>query len=732
MVSLSWWLNFSQGRIIWLSILLSGFYLIINAIWLGQILNKIIGLEKELELIFGLFLILFLVGFGLAIPIFFFKVLPIYLLIVLLFLTIVISGLTKLKYFSPTEAASLNQFEDGGGINVSQKWLVVFGVLFFLSLFFLIKSRTGAFILSPWQVIRPYYLYLWGLLTFILVLLIFSKRKIGQILLLIILASLLLHAYLPIVYQTGFGGDKWRHLGAERSLINGEPYLPVLFGEQVSMKKIGPIKIPEVLIVGNKNSYVNMWGLTIALSWLFGFDVFWIDLLLGYLLCAIFFPLLLFKFGQLLSRRKKFLLLLAFLPLCFSPFQTYGSITMPNSFGFLWFVFALLLIIYAFRSGSKKYLIGTIVLVILLSYFNYILYLILLLEIIVLAFVSKRISLSRRPLSKTIWLILLVLIIFGFFLVIPAADLVSHNTFKNLAFIKANLFKDIIDFAKRIFLSQPIFPRPFNMEQDNWLFTQVTQNLNRSIFLKLIRWSWILAPITIVLIWWGFIKQKEDGGTKKLFSILLLIILVNQFIATYFMNGNHIFNKRLVLLTAFLMMIFLALGLINWWDLKIFSTKARVVSAAVFLSLLLTMVYVSGPQMQTVTSDELRAAQYLWQKLQVNNTGKKYCVLANTWPLLALEGVSGRNIVTGGFPVYFEYAQPERVQLFDNINKNPSLKDINRALVITGASSCYVMTEDRWIYVFKKSQILSQLNAILGQPEKIGDVYLWHYQPSAR
>jgi hypothetical protein len=107
---------------------------------------------------------------------------------------------------------------------------------------------------------------------------------------------------------------------------------------------------------------------------------------------------------------------------------------------------------------------------------------------------------------------------------------------------------------------------------------------------------------------------------------------------------------------------------------------------------------------------------------------QKYCVLANTWPLLALESESGREIVTGGFPFYYEYRQPERVQLFDNMNKNPSVKDMERALAITGAKDCYFMTEDRWLYPIRKSQTFNRLNQILGSSEKVGSVYIWKFE----
>ncbi|MCX6740930.1 MAG: hypothetical protein NTY61_00830, partial [Candidatus Parcubacteria bacterium] len=405
------------------------------------------------------------------------------------------------------------------------------------------------------------------------------------------------------------------------------------------------------------------------------------------------------------------------------------SITVPNSFGFLWFLFVLWLILYGLKYRFDRYLAVAVIIGLILSYFNYILYFILLLEIIVLVFLLKRIAAAKKGSAKTVSWSLLCLVVIGCCLILPVADLVSQNAFNDLGSLRS-VGANLVGFAKRLVMSQPIFPRPNNMEQDNWLFTQVTQNLNRASALKLIRWNWILAPLAFLLILIGLlIRRDKDKSVKCLLTLLLLIIVVNQFIAVYFMTGDHILNKRLVLLMSFLMMVFLALGIMRWLELKCFASQYRLIALLIFLSLLSTAVYVSGPEMQTVTSDELTAARYLWQQISTAKESSPYCVLANTWPLLALEGESARQIVTGGFPVYFEYAQPERVQLFDNMNKNPSIKDVDLALAITKSPDCYFMTEDRWIYIYRKSDILAKLNKILGPSEKIGSVYLWHYQP---
>ncbi|MGB9609186.1 MAG: hypothetical protein ACP5IX_01590 [Patescibacteria group bacterium] len=746
--AISWFLNFQKWQLPIIYYLSFIIYAFINSILLGKILAKLLNLEKELQFFFGLFLLLFLLAFGMAMPIFFYKVTPIWLFGLLLFLTIIISLLNSLKYFESNTNIqitnksreqqgcdlSLKELEDERGIKISKIFYFLFVICYLLALWFLFKSRTGSFILSPWEVIRPYYLYLWFGVALIAGLFIFSKEKIWKILLIIILTSLLLHSFLLVVYETGFGGDKWRHLGAERWLMEGKIYSPALFGEPIKWKQVGPIKIPEAFIVGNKNSYVNLWGLTIALSWLLKIDVFWIDLFLGYLFYSIFFPLLLFKFGQFFIRKKSFLLLLSFLPLCFSSFQIYGSITIPKTFGFLWFLFTLFFIFEAVIHKSNRGIFLAGIFTILLSYFNYILYFILIFEIIILSWLIRKIFSAKNKLSRISLIVLSVLFIILFLFSLPIADTAVKNTFKNWAEIKNIFGQKLLDFSQTLLFSKYISSQPPNREYFNWLFTQTNQNLNRAILLKLMPWDLILTPIICLLVIWGIIRSKrwENKEISILLFTLLFITLGNQFIAINFMEGNHIFNKRLVFFTAFLIMIFLDQGIFQLIRLKNFSQTAKIITAVLFLALLSTTTYASGPEMQTVTSDELTAAKYLWKKIKLSNLqgvqNQNYCVLGNTWPLLALEAESGGQIVAGSFPLYFEYRQPERVQLFENMNRNPSIRYLEKALEITGANECYFMTEEKWLYSFRKEEIFERLNKMLGSPEKIGDVYIWHYK----
>ena len=132
-----------------------------------------------------------------------------------------------------------------------------------------------------------------------------------------------------------------------------------------------------------------------------------------------------------------------------------------------------------------------------------------------------------------------------------------------------------------------------------------------------------------------------------------------------------------------------------------------------------TSTFASGPKLQMVTADELAAAQIVWQEHK--NDPEPYCVLANTWPLLGLEAVSGMRIVAGNFPVYKEYAQPERVKIFEAMSKSPSKNWIDHAFAATGAQVCYYMTEKQWL----SDNVFDKIIELLGEPRRFGTVYVW-------
>ena len=97
-------------------------------------------------------------------------------------------------------------------------------------------------------------------------------------------------------------------------------------------------------------------------------------------------------------------------------------------------------------------------------------------------------------------------------------------------------------------------------------------------------------------------------------------------------------------------------------------------------------------------------------------------MVANTWPLLAIEAESARRITGGGFPMGKNFEQPERVLLFIEMKRNPRRTVLERAREVTGASECWYMVEER----FLSPGVLRHTLRALGNPAKrVGDVWAW-------
>ncbi|TSC96067.1 MAG: Uncharacterized protein Athens101410_220 [Parcubacteria group bacterium Athens1014_10] len=719
-------------------------WLAINSFFLAEFLKHFLDLEKEFEFIFGLFALIFLISLAGAIFIVLYKITPLFVFLILLLVSIISFFLKEIKVSNSFKV--LGSRRDVAPITLKKKSIyILFFIFFIIAILLLFQARTGKFILSPWEVISPVYLYVFGLFSFVVLWFIFSKKDWQLVLLLIIFSSFLLRSYLPIVYQTGFGGDRWRHLAAEKWLQEGNVYSPSLFGEKIEWNNFGPIKIPSVLIVGNKTSYAGQWALTNILSWLFTIDVFWIDLLLGFILCSLFIPIFLFKIGQFFSNKKTLPLLLAFLPNLFYPFQVYGAITLPNSFGFLFFIFVFIFWLEYLASQNSKLLLFCVTLT-LLMYFNYVLYFILLLEIGLLSWLLKNFSLPREipqsgnsPSRQIIswgkskkFAVFLPLIVFGFIFFIPVLD-----RFSGLSKFISGIFEHpwlitfyFINYLKQLLGVSLIFPDQGFITQGNFIYTQTAKNLSGTTLFSLFSWISLFSILVWTFIVYGFgkFKKLKEPVNKIAFllSIFLTVSLGNYFIGKYLMSGSVLLSKRSDLFIAFLMIIFLGWGINNFLETrsKFISQTAKIFALCLFLSLFLCSVYGAGPQLQTVTQDELESAKYVWGEIK-DEKGNK-CVLANTWPLLAMEYVSSRHLITGGFPVYQEYAQPERVQLFNNMALNPSQRYMEKALEITGAEECYFMTEKRW-WNKRDKKILERYQKILGDYEQIGDVYIFKF-----
>jgi hypothetical protein len=582
----------------------------------------------------------------------------------------------------------------------------------------LFLGRTGEYIITPWQTIPKVFVYVFLLSVFLLTILLFSRIKVGLILFLIILHSYFLHSYLPLVYETGFGGDKWRHLASENFLLTEKIYSPTLIGEPIKMTKIASINLPEVLVVGNKTSYGNQWGLTIGLSKFLQIDIFWIDMYLGFILWSLALPILFFLLAGFVYKNTRFKLLVAFLPTIFYTFQVFGSITIPVALGNLFFFFILYLWL-VFMQDEKKSVRNLAIIFTFLMYLGYVLN-------FIIALALGVVMLLRHSLkNKKFRFVILLIYCLGLFAVIPFLEFVmGYGTLKPDIFKSNNIVSNTADAFGALSGLVAFIPKPTHIDQGNWLYNQTRQTQSQaSLFnLRLLPfaftvWLWFLSFLGIQKL-----RKLPDKKNAIFFLTSFGILLFSYVFSWYFMSGNHILARRLDLTIAFFWLIFIALGI--FYLLEDFAKSRPIILKIYILGILLALIatstYTSGPVLEVVTKDEVTAANFIWQSLDKQ---KPACVIANTWPLLALEYVSGRKVIAGGFPVYLEYAQPERVKIFEGLIRRPTKDDwVDKAYKTTGAEICWYMVEKR----FLSDSIWVENIKLFGNPHyQIGKVFIW-------
>ena len=701
----------------WLSAFL---YLAVLTAWMSFFLQNIF--KRGLSLYFSLFVVVYLLSFFLGIVIDLYKYSDYLLLLTLFVLAGFVYSLKIIGQKQHRENGSLEGVDEiipGNAVAVNKYLAIFLPLLVVVGLLLLFKSRTGEYILTPWQVIPKLYVYLFLIITFTVVNIIFSKLKTKIILLIIIIYSLALHAYLPFVYQTGFGGDKWRHLASERYLLEEKVYSPALFGEPIRWMEVGPLRLPEVLVAGNKTSYGNMWAITIALSKFLSVDVFWVDYWLGFVLWSLFLPVFMYLWGGLIYNNRHFRLLLAFLPSIFYIMQSFGAITIPVAFGSLFFYFVFYLWMKFYISGDR--LVRNFALLLsVLMYFGYIL------NFLLIAEIAAAVLLLRRVANKKLRMLIAGVLFVVFSTTIPLLEAVmGYGGFKPSLFSWRGIINGLADAFGSLTGLIAFIPRPIHIDQGNWLYNQTRSTQSSASLLSL-----SVLPFIFTTLVWGVIllgveklRRLTDKRVAKFIGMGLVVLLVNYIWSWYFMTGNHILARRLDLIIVFGLNIFFALGVFYLLDNTLPKVKwnYKVFSLLIILSIITISTYTSGPFLEVVTQDEVQAAKYVWQN--IDKESGKFCVVANTWPLLAVEAESARAIIGGGFPVYLEYAQPERVKIFEGMLRFPLQKPwLQQAQQITGASECWYMVEKRWLSDKVWQENLQALGKWLKQ---IGQVYIW-------
>ncbi|MDD5031464.1 MAG: hypothetical protein PHR36_00245 [Patescibacteria group bacterium] len=204
--------------------------------------------------------------------------------------------------------------------------LFFYGLLFCLTAYTLFKARTSGALISPWEVVSPYFFAFYGLATLILIFTIaFSQPQRKIFLALISLHYFLSFSAAVIIYKIGYGFDPFIHQ-ATAELID----------------KTGAV-YPKPFY------YLGQYGLIVILHKITTLSIVCLDKLLVPALAALFLPGAIFQFLKKCFSQEKVNLLLP-LAILILPFSIF-IITTPQNLAYL---FLFLTILYGLTCSSQK------------------------------------------------------------------------------------------------------------------------------------------------------------------------------------------------------------------------------------------------------------------------------------------------------------------------------------------------------------------------------------------
>lgn len=603
-----------------------------------------------------------------------------------------------------------------------------FGALAFLVLvgygfYLLVASQTGRAIFSPWQTISSSYIFIFFLSALILGLLIFSHLRVKTLLLFLFLQTLLLHSYLPLTHKLLYGADQWRHIGNEQRLLDRKEFKPAELRaadfdapkSQITNPKFQTnSKLQNLKIKIGQLSYGNFWSANVLFAKFFANDLIAVNKWLMPILWSIIFPLLLFEIGLALGWTRRNSLFFCWLGLLPFAWQAAGSFTLPVNWGFLVWLFLVVLILKRLKSPQKGQL-PVLIFAGLGSVFGYALYFIL----FWLGWGVAEVIKCKVVKFKAVALVLISLV------VIPAIELFSGYSRWSAKIDWFGQIRQVLGNFSAYFLAAG--PRPHDIDAGNIIFNQTPAYAFAPNLFTQWRWWLVVFAVGFFLIFgYGLARAWRRGpATVKWFAILAAGLLSGYIISMYFLSGGHLLARRLDAVLALFLLAMFFYGLIpllpRGGEGGVAEVGGRVKQhkytlAILILSLAIAASYSLGPDTFTASENEYQAAAYVWSK---EKFAEKHCVLADTYPLLALEAVSAKEIIGGGFPIDANFAQSERVGLIKQMNLAINNSLLTRTVELTGANHCWFIGD---------AKIFGQQGVLQGSTYKIfGDTAVIKY-----
>ncbi len=579
-----------------------------------------------------------------------------------------------------------------------QSWYVslLFVILLFIAFVLLVGSAGSIQVLwSPWQVISPFYLPFFFILVFLLGILIFSRSRIKIVLFFLVLLSILCHSYLALSHQMPWGGDVWRMVAVEEKLLDGDYYPPVLHGHEARWTEAAGIDLPEVFTVPQKFTYAHYWAVNVLVAGGFNLDLATVSKWLVPLLWSVFGTMFLFRIGHLIFRNWRMGLLLAWLGLLPFTFQVLGAISLPVSLGFVVFLFVMCLWLQYFQDQAPGQLLPAAIFTFLML-FGYSLHFLLLFFSVPVVFVYGLIARAKK---KALLIPAKIILLLGAPLFFPAIELSAKISRLPEQYDLVLSAKKALAIFSGWYYASGI--RSHDILMGNIFFNHTPNYAFVENFFTGIRW--IVIPLMLIICL-CFLLELMNAVIKKndkywfFVTFLAFMSFGAYLIGWFYLEGDRLFTRRLdhvlalIILIFFLSFVGASFNKLSTRFLNPVVVKVYTIILVVIFSLLGVIAYGSGPDMRVVSDKEYQAARIILQN--ISTTSNNHCIIADTWLLLLIEAQSHAKIAGGGFPMDYQFAQPERMRIYDEIAEGNLVQGLNRAFHLTGADQCFVAIDN--------------------------------------
>ncbi|MDH5733503.1 MAG: hypothetical protein OEY88_06950 [Candidatus Bathyarchaeota archaeon] len=296
--------------------------------------------------LFGLatfLLLLAISGFGLMLIGMFTEFLSLVVLVVISVLFGIIALHGKSRFPNIREGSSVSERDKKSKDLNSYILILIFLSYVVLAFRFLLLARTSEGEASVWLEISPLFLPTFAVMSLILALILFFTPVNDSLkLVLLLVYAFLVHSLFLTVWYPSRYGDPLQHLGEARyTARTGTIYA---YGWLTSNFLIVP------LVMGRAQ-----YALVIFFERMFSIDIYWAHAFLVPLLWSIFVPSLAYKIAELLTtkRNRVFPLLTALSTGLFSSLILWGTVSVPNSLGFIFLFLSAVLLLRWMRSGGR-------------------------------------------------------------------------------------------------------------------------------------------------------------------------------------------------------------------------------------------------------------------------------------------------------------------------------------------------------------------------------------------